>query len=316
MANIYWYQSGVDAKWDTVTGNWWTDAAHTQQAGGVPATGDYVRLLGTTAPTGAPATAIALIGFDTSGLGPNVDLVETITSEKISISEGGTLIMGVSGADTGRHTWLGTTGTTGTFTFQGSSSHDSFGGVVGTAGNGATYADAAEMIGVTGNNAVFNNTGNIGGTIGTYATFNGLSNSTATTVGNYATFNDGAGATGGTVGTDATFNEASYVAGATVGARAILNGTSAVYLGSTIGDGALIATNLVAAGDGNIGTWSGTTYYVLAQPSFGAGARFTGVGTIRFYMATRTASLTGTLTTDGATPATYVEHSYPTVMVV
>jgi 6-phosphogluconolactonase/glucosamine-6-phosphate isomerase/deaminase len=37
-----------------VTGNWWTDAAHTAQAGAIPQANDYVHIDGATAPDTAP----------------------------------------------------------------------------------------------------------------------------------------------------------------------------------------------------------------------------------------------------------------------
>lgn len=50
VPTIYWYNSGVDANWGTLEGNWWMDEAHTEQAGTLPDGNDEVLTLGTVGP--------------------------------------------------------------------------------------------------------------------------------------------------------------------------------------------------------------------------------------------------------------------------
>jgi chitinase len=33
---LYWYNSGGDNQWNTLTGNWWTDINHTIQVSSLP----------------------------------------------------------------------------------------------------------------------------------------------------------------------------------------------------------------------------------------------------------------------------------------
>ncbi|MEI8062151.1 MAG: Hint domain-containing protein [bacterium] len=47
---LYWFQSGADSDWTTLSGNWWTDAAHTSQASLLPDSSTSVITVGTTSP--------------------------------------------------------------------------------------------------------------------------------------------------------------------------------------------------------------------------------------------------------------------------
>lgn len=101
MANIYWYKTGTDAVWETVTGNWWNDANHTEQASAIPQANDSVYLLGSTAPSANPAVDITLTVFDTSGCSA---IITGQTWENITIATGGTLTIGSSILV---HNWVG-----------------------------------------------------------------------------------------------------------------------------------------------------------------------------------------------------------------
>ena len=184
--NIYWYKAGADAHWDTVTGNWWDDAAHTVQAAAVPQIGDSVYLLGATAPDTGPAAPIEFFRCDTSGLSV-VNLLAAITAD-ITLSAGGFLTMGdplsVAGND---HAWGGATDTTGTFVFN----------------------DHASNEGTVGDYAVFNSTSfNFSGVVGDYSTWNDETfNATTAVVGDYSTWNgESNNQDGGEVGDFATIN--------------------------------------------------------------------------------------------------------------
>jgi hypothetical protein len=68
MSNLWWYKSAADAHWATRVGNWWTNAAHNAQAPALPAAGDVLVFLGATGPDTGPATALANLSIDVSGM--------------------------------------------------------------------------------------------------------------------------------------------------------------------------------------------------------------------------------------------------------
>ena len=51
-ATLYWYNSGDDAQWTTLEGNWWTNADHADghEAGALPTANDSVVTVGTVGP--------------------------------------------------------------------------------------------------------------------------------------------------------------------------------------------------------------------------------------------------------------------------
>jgi hypothetical protein len=151
-ANKYWYKTGADANWDTVTGNWWdtdTEGVYSGQSASVPTTGDFVYIRGPIAPDTAPSTPVALSGFDTAGFvyvgGDASILFEAITSP-ISIQENGVLnfISNVNGGYSYVY-WGGTTAATGTFTFSGNDTDNN-----GTVGDYAIFSEGAGNFGMVG----------------------------------------------------------------------------------------------------------------------------------------------------------------------
>jgi hypothetical protein len=84
VPTIYWYNSGVDANWETLEGNWWMDEAHTEQAEELPNENDEVLTLGTVGPEvnldtwtqpaiiDVTATGISFTSDDEYGLSINV----------------------------------------------------------------------------------------------------------------------------------------------------------------------------------------------------------------------------------------------------
>ncbi len=134
---LYWYNACADANWTTLAGNWWTDSAHSVQAGALPANGDGVYLTGPTGPNTAPAAALALALFDTSALTQTNWHVSGTTN--LSIQAGGTLTIGSSSNPSCLHFWLGTAAATATATFNGNGRNN------GTVGNHATFNDTSAM---------------------------------------------------------------------------------------------------------------------------------------------------------------------------
>jgi hypothetical protein len=199
MANKYWYKSGADANWATVTGNWWDDAAHTQQSAAVPATNDCIYLLGATSPATGPA-AITFSGFDTQGL-TAASLADAIT-QNITIAAGGTIVMALLGAASKAHYWKGNgSGANVTGTFNSTSRCN------GTCTT-ATFNDSSRNLG-TCTTATFNDSSTNGSTC-TTATFNDSSYTSGGTIGT-AIFNDKTYSSGvGGIITNGTYNDASY----------------------------------------------------------------------------------------------------------
>ena len=241
MANKYWFKSGVNAAWNTVTGNWWNDASHTSQALSIPVTGDYVYLLGSTVPSTTPA-AVTLSGFDTQSLEAHFSFLKT---QNITIQSGGDLIMGNAASAGGpyTHEWNGTTAAVGTFVFS-DNSNVSAGGVVG---DYAIFNDlaGASLDSIVGDYAIFNDSSGVTGvevTVGDYATFNDSATSTGI-IGDYAVFNDTASTTEGTLGDFARFNDTSAGDDTTFGDYVRIE-SSGIFTGITLG--------LTAENSGNI----------------------------------------------------------------
>lgn len=105
MAILYGWQAAATYAWDDDE-LWWTDAAHTIAAEAVPGATDDVCLIGSYAPTAAPALSTTIASFDSTGL--DADLPNTE-----GVGWGGTL--NVTGAVVTGHagrtqTWGGASG--------------------------------------------------------------------------------------------------------------------------------------------------------------------------------------------------------------
>jgi hypothetical protein len=291
--NIYWYKSGADAHWNTVTGNWWTDAAHTQQAGRAPTDGDYVYVLGAASPASAipPDTAaptMTLAGYDSTGFGDKGTLAPTITAA-ITIAADGTLRVGRPAKyllDFPKEQgWGGVAlnGATVVFTYEGTN--------YGTLGDHVSMLGSRNMpTGVIGNHLTAIDSF-LEGTIGDYLSWDSsdaaivhISILGHTTVGNYATFSNSAAGAGNVricdaciIGTNAVFNDDVFVQCGTVGANARFNEHS--WAGRVaesdpslaaaqihIGAGVVFASDHAQAGH------FGATVFLAANTTFGGGS--------------------------------------------
>jgi len=238
MGDKYWRKNGVDAHWNTVTGNWWNDVGHTSQASSIPVTGDFVYILGGATPDTAPA-AVALSRFDTQAMTQAFSGKTT----NLSIQSGGTLVMGdPTGTLHVAQNWQGVTALSGTFVFYDVSANGN------TVGDYATFHHNSNLDwAVAGDYATFyDNSGLVARSeIGDYATFYDTSSAASeNTVGDYATFYDSSSAVnGGTVGDYATFYDSSFAASITLGDYLRVESNIA-FTGVTIG--------LTAENSGNI----------------------------------------------------------------
>ena len=137
----YWYKTGADAHWNTVTGNWWTSAAHNVQSV-LPVAGDSVYLTGSTIPDTAPS-AITLARLDTSLLA--ADLTGTTTSS-ITIASKGVLVLGSAANPSYAHRWWGSAAADASISFYGASSNQTT-----ILGNAAFYNTSHNNATVAGN---------------------------------------------------------------------------------------------------------------------------------------------------------------------
>lgn len=104
---------GLADEWQDQT-NWWQDAGHTLGAGTIPSDFDSVYYIGAREPINVPSNRFA--AFDTSGMDIGSTVANTAT---VMIDFGGNLTLGVAGDPTSIHTWLGTSASNATLTFQG-----------------------------------------------------------------------------------------------------------------------------------------------------------------------------------------------------
>jgi hypothetical protein len=291
--NLYWYKTGADAHWATVTGNWWTDAAHTQQASGIPSTDDSVYILGATAPDTAPSVAVSLLGFDTTGL---TGVLATVVTVPITIKATGTLTINNSvkdGASPKLHHWGGVALNGATVLLGQEASN------AGTLGDNVSMLRAQnEATGIIGNHLTCLDSF-LGGTVGDYLSWDSSNAAIVHTsildhnahIGNHATFSNSAGGTrqvpgggvegnvainsdGVVIGTDATFNDDVHVMYATIGANARFNEHAWSGLGTDpgrcaekihIGAGVVLASDHAQAGS------YGATVLLAANTTFGGG---------------------------------------------
>lgn len=183
---LYWFQTGADSNWTTLTGNWWTDAAHTSQASLLPASDTSVITVGTTspridlgtwtAPANITATSTGLWVTATStdfGIpGFHTNVTGYIAFNNYAILEGGLINGNIIFRDYSRN-----------------------------------YGTGAIADGYTVD--FYDNTGNVRAINGT-VTFNDTSFN-ADVISGTSTFNDSSyNYTVGTVSGDATFNDSSY----------------------------------------------------------------------------------------------------------
>ena len=296
MPNKWWNKTGADAQWNTVTGNWWDDAAFTEQAAAIPQTNDFVYLCGETQPSTAPS-AVTLSGFDTQGL------LATLTGSRtanITIAAGGTLVIGDPAAPGDfTHSWGGDASLAATSTF-----YDlGINALTATVGDHATFNAGTTNYGTVGDYATFNAASAVGnieetsGVIGNYATFNDAVSQYAT-VGTHSTWNGASLHTDGTVGEHATFNGTTEVDAADVGAYSTWNEQSKATLNpNSVGEYATINSTAIQRN-----WYIGTTIYVGAAVTFDADCEFKHVGgSINFVLLNSAASVTGAFTSDGGT---------------
>ncbi len=119
---IYWYKTGANSDWITLSGNWWNDAGHTSQAGWLPSATNTVVTLGTVA--------------------PHVDLDAWTTPLALDASTTGIFFSSIGGSEnnvavTGNATFEGSSGNSNTIhgdaTFVGDSPENLFATITGTA---------------------------------------------------------------------------------------------------------------------------------------------------------------------------------------
>ncbi len=194
---FYWYKTGVDSNWQTLTGNWWTDSDHTIQAGSLPGSFDDVITVGSTSPEidliswtepasiVATSTGLSVTAIPTGEFGENLALYPTVTGDVVFHEHavlGGTLDGNAIfndysrnyGVITDSHTVTFNDGTanvrpiTGTITFNGSSHNwDDVSGTV--VFNGNSLNDTGTVLGDATFNDSSQNQNHVTGT----ATFNG-----------------------------------------------------------------------------------------------------------------------------------------------
>ena len=197
MANLY-YNAAVDTAWDTLL-NWWTDAAFTDPALALPATGDDVYLAAQV--DSGPSTTVTL---------NHIYVADASTG-------GGSFYVAFSGA-------------IGNATFNDNSYNS------GTVAGDATFNDySVNVFGTVSGDATFNNNSynyNFGTVSGNAAFFDSSSNS-GTVPGN-ATFNDSS-YNNGTVSGNATFSLTAAVSQIKGGFAGTFNG--AVVISGGVSNG-------------------------------------------------------------------------------
>ncbi len=248
-ATKYWYNAGADSQWTTLTGNWWTDLAHSSQSGSLPGSSDAVITLGTVAP---------IINLDT-------------WTEPLTIVATSTGIIATSSASAA----LNAT-TTGAVTFYGSARNQA-----AITGNVTFNNTSSNRLGytITGD-ATFNNSTQNNGAVTGSSTFNGSSFNVFSsfafqsgTVGGDATFNDTSN-NGGIVSGNATINSTVLGRGTISGNATFTNATSSTLVltgtsiwGTVLGTakdvlGNTITTYIFTNSSKNFGTVNGSaTFY-------------------------------------------------------
>jgi hypothetical protein len=182
----YWFNAGADDNWETLTGNWWTDAGHTIQALSLPGSTD------------------AVITVGASGTGPSVDLDTWIEPAMIDASA-----TGITFSSSAQNSL--SSGITGDATFFGSASNGA--NIIGNAifndlstNDGEVSGYAKYMYAHAGTITIANDSWWGGGTSGSNIGDDDLG--IVSWIFNGNSFNDGADIDG-----DATFNDSSYNSG-------------------------------------------------------------------------------------------------------
>jgi len=309
----YWYKTGADTNWTTLTGNWWAYSDHTSQAAALPTASDPIATLGTTGPSVDLATWVKPLSIDASTTGiiftstatssPGLNIIGTTTFNGASYN--GNTITGNSifnstsynaGTVTGSSTFNGTSYNAGTVT--GTSTFSSATGGINTLTTGMQWGSGTSTTIVGSDNAVItswifnNNSFNNGTTTGT-VTFNSTSYNNATSTG-VTTFNETSYNNRNVTSTaTTTFNGSSQnKSGATVTGNAIFNADASENLGTVTGTKTRRYTtaisptrNLTTGGawtvlaDGAIVNVSGTTYDTTTTFSTANGGSFATITT-------------------------------------
>ncbi|MEK7610127.1 MAG: hypothetical protein AAB470_03375 [Patescibacteria group bacterium] len=241
----YWYNSGADANWTTLTGNWWTDSARTLQAGALPTASDPIVTSGSTRPSVDLATWVKPLSIDASVTG--------ITFTSATAASPGLNI-------TGNVTFNGSSYNSNTIT--GTAKFSSATGGVNTLTTGMQWGSGTSTAIVGSDDAiitswVFNNNSINNGTT-TSATFNSTSYNNATST-DTITFNETSYNNRQVTGSP-TFNGSSYNnTGATITGNPTFNATSYNKSGATI-----IGNPTFGSTSYNAGTVSGTSKFSSA----------------------------------------------------
>ncbi len=208
LSPIYWYNDGVNNDWDTLTGNWWSDSGHNNQALELPGYFDSVTTLGSQGPEVNLHTWVAPGSIDATATG--ISFASTGYGDSIPLD------------------------ITGSTTIKGSNYLVSPYKIIGHAtffnnsiNNGGTIIGDA-----TFHNNAYNYDGNITGNAIFYD--NG-ENAFGGIVAGSALFYDNS-VNRGTVSSSATFYNNSYVYYGTVNGNAIFNDNSYVYIGTFLGN--------------------------------------------------------------------------------
>ncbi len=201
----YWYNSGANTNWTTLTGNWWTYSDHTSQAAVLPTASDPITTLGSTA--------------------PSVDLLDIAWVKPLSIDASTTGIiftsataaspgLNITGSTTFNGASYNANTVTGTTTFNGTSYN------AGTVTGTSTFASATGGVNTLTTGMQWGN--------GTSTTIVGSDNAVITSwIFNNNSFNNG-------TTTNTTFNDTSYNHGTTT-SNTIFNGDTTENLGTVTG---------------------------------------------------------------------------------
>ncbi len=209
---IFWYKTGANTNWNTLSGNWWTNEAHTEQAEELPTSVDVVKTLGTVGPLASVDTWTEPYSIDATATGIYLSGTSSISAEMF-------------GNVTFNDEVSNSSNITGNAIFYNSTQND---GII--TGNAIFYNNSVFLSGSVTGNATFydesalHNNGEVDG----LATFNDNStNGSFSTVNGDAIFNDSSVNQGPVLG-NATFNDESYNDDIVSG-NAIFNDTTINY---------------------------------------------------------------------------------------
>ena len=157
--DLYWYNSGADTNWNTLTGNWWTDSSHTVQADALPTREDSTKTLGTVGP---------VVDLDGDWEEPE-SIDATDTGITFTSTENAQLTTDLTGNATFNGTVRYNATLDGNATFNDTTRNVSFHTVLGN----ATFNDSSSNAATVAGNAIFNDssTNSISGEVQGYACF-------------------------------------------------------------------------------------------------------------------------------------------------